>query len=112
MSEKLHRLENERSSLNLQIQVLSEQLEVQRDIIHPYDQYQRQINSKTKYRQGNFNSNPNHFLGQPTPPSPLHSAVGFGIHHPQATFVHRVCPPIEFVMTSSKQTRVRDRQTQ
>lgn len=86
----------------MQIQVLSEQLDVQRDIIHPYDQYHQRpppINNKTKYRQANLISNPNHFFGPPPPPhlsssTPLHAAVGFGIHHPQSTFVHRVCPLI------------------
>ncbi|CAM4813419.1 unnamed protein product [Rotaria magnacalcarata] len=47
LREKLHRLENERSSLNLQIQVLTDKLELQRDTIQEYEQLQHR--TKPKY---------------------------------------------------------------
>lgn len=72
MTEKLHRLENERSSLNLQIQVLTEKLELQRDTIHEYEQLQH----RPKFKYHNPTSNSNNFY---------HPHV-----HPQASFIHRV----------------------
>ncbi|CAM4911249.1 unnamed protein product [Rotaria socialis] len=55
LREKLHRLENERSSLNLQIQVLTDKLELQRDTIQEYEQLQRR--TKPKYRHPTTNTN-------------------------------------------------------
>jgi len=75
LTEKLHRLENERSSLNLQIQVLTEKLELQRDTIHEYEQLQRR--TKPKYHNHNSTTNSNNFY---------HSHI-----HQQPSFIHHVC---------------------
>ena len=67
MTEKLHRLENERSSLNLQIQVLSEKLELQQDTLQEYEQLQRR--AKPKYRNSITNTShihPKHVHQQPS----------------------------------------------
>ena len=68
LTEKLHRLENERSSLNLQIQVLTDKLELQRDTIHEYEQLQH----RPKFKYHNPTSNSTNF------------------YHPHASFIHRV----------------------
>jgi hypothetical protein len=59
--------------LNLQIQVLTDKLEVQRDTIHEYEQFQQR--SKLKYHHPTTNS-----------PNFYHSHV-----HQPSSFIHRVC---------------------
>lgn len=66
-------MENERSSLNLQIQVLSDKLDQQRDTIHEYEQIQQR--NKFKYHQTKIN-----------PSTYYHPHV-----HQPVTYVHRVC---------------------
>ncbi|CAF4010933.1 unnamed protein product [Rotaria sp. Silwood2] len=76
LREKLHRLENERSSLNLQIQVLTEKLELQRDTIHEYEQLQRR--TIPKYRN---------------PPTNTTNFCHAHVHHQQPSFIHREQSP-------------------
>ncbi|CAF0786184.1 unnamed protein product [Didymodactylos carnosus] len=56
LTDKLHRLENERSSLTLQVQVLTEQLELQRDTINEFERQKLSILKKNGmvHRQPSF----------------------------------------------------------
>ncbi|CAF3904556.1 unnamed protein product [Adineta steineri] len=74
LADKLHRLENERSSLNSQIQLLSEKLELQHDTIYEYEQLQRR--TKTKYR--NLTTNSSNFYH-----AHVHQQSPSFIHHDQ-----------------------------
>ncbi|CAF5009162.1 unnamed protein product [Rotaria magnacalcarata] len=73
LREKLHRLENERSSLNLQIQVLTDKLELQRDTIQEYEQLQHR--TKPKYCHPTTNT---------------HNFYDAHVHQ-QPSFIHHVC---------------------
>ncbi|CAF1263229.1 unnamed protein product [Adineta ricciae] len=78
LTEKLHRLENERSSLNLQIQVLSEKLELQQDTLQEYEQLQRR--TKPKYRNSITNTSHIH-------PKHVHQQPSFIQHDPSQTMI-------------------------